>query len=305
MEIKVYHYKEKELAVYTDPLRRSQAIRRCLQTGFAGGSDANGGMMITMEKKYWVPALERANAVLRLVAAEPSKLKLAELTKRLGISKSTMFSLLHTMEAQDWLTRETNDTYSLGLHFGIMGNAYFQQYDLVGIFRKEAESSMRRLGESIQLARLEGLDVLYLAKVDATVPVQMVSGPGVRFPAHATGLGKMLLSGRERGELDRLFPDKSLTKLTDHTIGNKRELHKELDRIRREGYATDMQEGVMGFCCAAAPVYHPNGSMIAAISCSMPIHHWEGKREAAIREIGLLARRLSFGKADGADKTKD
>jgi IclR family KDG regulon transcriptional repressor len=247
-----------------------------------------------MEKKYWVPALERANAVLRLIAAQPSKLKLSDMTKRLDISKSTMFSLLQTMESLDWIKREDKETYSLGNFFGTMGFAYFEKYDLASVFRKEAESSMSKLLASLQLASLEDSQVLYLARVSAPVPVQMISGPGARMPAHATALGKVLLTGLDQERIANIFPEERLPKLTAHTIGFKSELLQELEKVRQNGYALDRQEGVMGFNCVAAPVYHPNGSMAAAVSCSMPIHEWNGKKGAAIQEIISLARRLSF-----------
>jgi DNA-binding IclR family transcriptional regulator len=136
--------------------------------------------------------------------------------------------------------------------------------------------------------------VLYLAKVTAPAPVQMVSGPGARMPAHATGLGKVLLAGMDVKSLKQLYPQDVLPKLTAYTIGSREALFQDLNKVKSEGYALDLQEGVMGFNCVAAPVYHSNGSAIAAVSCSMPIHQWETKKEAAINEILSLARRLSF-----------
>jgi DNA-binding IclR family transcriptional regulator len=247
-----------------------------------------------MEKKYWVPALEKAHAIIHLIAEEPEKLKLSDLCRRLEISKSSMFSLLQTMEALNWITRNSSDVYTLGMHFGLMGNAYFQQYDLINAFRQEASSIINMVNESIQLARLEDREIFYLAKEAASSPVQMVSGPGTRFPAHATGLGKMLLSAKENLQLDLLYPSDSLPSLTPFTLRTKKELIDQLDVIRKQGYALDLQEGVMGFNCIAAPVYHPNGQMIAAISFSIPLHHWDEKRENALKAILSLSQKLSF-----------
>ena len=247
-----------------------------------------------MDKKYWVPALEKAHSIIRLIAEEPDKLKLSDLCRRLEISKSSMFSLLQTMEALDWISRNSSDAYTLGLHYGLMGNAYFQQYDLIDSFRKEAPAYMKLLNESIQLARLEDKDIFYLAKEAAPSPVQMVSGPGTRIPAYATGLGKMLLSGLENEQLDNMYPQEALSSLTNFTIRTKSELFKQLPRIREQGYALDLQEGVMGFNCIAAPIYHPNGQLVAAVSFSIPLHHWEEKREEALKAILSLSQKLSF-----------
>lgn len=246
-----------------------------------------------MDQKYAVPALDRANAVLKLLAEEPLQWKLSDLSKHLGISKSTLFSLLLSLERLEWIYRDRNDTYALGGTIGSLGSAYFRQYDLIEEFRRLAEPVMRNLKESIQLARLEGSDVLYLSKVEAPSPVQMISGPGVRFPAHANGLGKSLLSGLSEEQILHILPQEKLNKVTIHTIGSREALLQELDKIRLEGCSLDIQEGVMGFCCVAAPIRRPNGEVVAAVSCSMPIHHWEAKRSQAEHEIIRLAEQLS------------
>ena len=248
-----------------------------------------------MDQKYSVPALDRAHAVLTALIDEPYRWKLSDLAKRLDISKSTLYSLLQTMERLQWVNRDRNDTYAIGGALGRFGGAFFRQYSLVESFRKIAEPVMRRLQESVQLAVLEGSDVLYLAKVEAPGPVQMVAGPGVRFPAHATGLGKSLLAGMDEERLRSLFPDESLPKITVHTIGSRESFIQELRRVVENRYATDIQEGIMGFCCVSAPIRDASGGTTAAVSCSMPIHHWEGKREAARQEMIELAGRLSLG----------
>lgn len=246
-----------------------------------------------MEQKYHVPALDRANAVLTVLRDEPYRWKLSDLSKMIGISKSTLHSLLATMERLQWVSRDRNETYAIGSAIGRFGSAFFQQFDLSEDFRRLAEPVMRTLQESIQLAVLEGSDVQYLAKVEAPSPVQMVSGPGVRFPAHATGLGKALMADMNEQQICNLYPEESLPKITVHTIGSREALIHEIKNVRKAGYAMDIQEGVMGFCCTAAPIRKANGEIAAAISCSMPIHHWEGKKELALEEIVQLAQRLS------------
>ncbi|MCZ8517090.1 IclR family transcriptional regulator [Paenibacillus filicis] len=245
-----------------------------------------------MDQKYSVPALDRAHAVLTLLTEEPYKWKLSDLSKQLGISKSTMYSLLQTMERLHWINRDKNETYALGSTVGDLGSAYFRQFDLIEEFRRAAEPVMRKLLESIQLARLDGKEVLYLAKIEAPSPVQMVSGTGVRFPAHATGLGKSLMADMNAEQVHRTFPQETLHKVTVHTIGSRESFLQELANVRRNGYSFDIQEGVMGFCCVAAPVRR-RGEIVAAVSCSMPIHHWEGKKNEALSEICALAKRLS------------
>lgn len=249
-----------------------------------------------MEKKYWVPALEKADVVLQAISLQPSKLKLIDLSKQLGINKSSMFSLLNTMEALEWVVRESEATYSLGSKLGFIGNVYFKQFSLIDRFRKEASVTKHTIQETIQLAKLEHNDVLYLAKEEMPSPVRLASEPGMKLPAHATALGKVMLANLAPAAVESLYPDEELQQgLTQHTIKSRNELLAQLAAIRTEGYASDLQEAVMGFCCVAAPVRDAQGNVVAAISCSMFQHEWEQKRERARQEICALAERLSQG----------
>jgi DNA-binding IclR family transcriptional regulator len=77
-------------------------------------------------------------------------------------------------------------------------------------------------------------------------------------------------------------------------LTDKSSLYEQLQKIKRQGFAYDLQESVIGFCCAAAPVRDVSGHLIAAVSCSMPSHVWEDKKERAVEEITKLARRLTL-----------
>ncbi|NQX58748.1 IclR family transcriptional regulator [Paenibacillus qinlingensis] len=246
-----------------------------------------------MERKYWVPALERAQDVLQLIADKPSRLKLMDLSVATGINKSTMFSLLHTMETLNWVIREKGDTYVLGSFFGVIGNAYFAGMSLVKLFEEKAARSVERLGETFQLARLEKGELVYLAKKEAPAQVRLISEPGMRLLAYATAMGKVLLSALEDSQVLALFEEGSYQAFTPHTVQSGEELLKQLRTVRQQGYAVDQEEIVLGFCCLAMPIVDRNGKWIAAVSCSMPVHQWAHKRDLAKEEIQILTQALS------------
>ncbi|WP_028551799.1 IclR family transcriptional regulator [Paenibacillus sp. UNC451MF] len=249
-----------------------------------------------MDKKYWVPALGRAHSVLREIAVNRGRLKLSDLCQRTSISKSTMFSLLQTMEELGWIEKDEADSYGLGGYFGWLGSAYFQQFDLIDLFKREAPAIMREIGESVQLAKLEGKDVVYLAKETAPTPVQVISGPGSRFPAHATGLGKMMLSGLDEDSWTQLYPPgTALPQLTPFTAMSSDDLKRQVMQAKEDGIACDEQEAVMGFCCIAAPIKQPGGEISGAVSISMPLHEWEKKKTLAGTLAVSLAGKLAFG----------
>ncbi|MCC3374722.1 IclR family transcriptional regulator [Cohnella sp. REN36] len=252
-----------------------------------------------MEKKYWVPALEKANAVLRLIADQPGKLRLIDLSKVTGIHKSSMFSLLHTMESLNWAVSEKDGTYSLGSAMASFGNAFFKKFSLIDQFAKEARPVVERIRLTVQLGKLEGDQVLYLAKEEAVSPIRLVSEPGMRIPAHATALGKVMLSELDEVEWNERFPTGRLTPLTPNTISDRSLLWASLQEIKRQKFAYDLQESILGFCCVASPVRDETGRVIAAVSCSMPSHMWEEKKEDALREIQQLAGKLSLNPENG------
>ena len=80
------------------------------------------------------------------------------------------------------------------------------------------------------------------------------------MPAHATGLGKALLAQLDDQVIHALFPNEQLHQLTVNTIATRTKLLEEIVRIRQQGYAFDLQEGVMGFNCVAAPIIIQNGA---------------------------------------------
>ncbi|MEX2416153.1 MAG: IclR family transcriptional regulator [Paenibacillaceae bacterium] len=247
-----------------------------------------------MDKKYWVPSLDKAHHILELIAAEPYALRLIDISQRLSIHKSSMFSLLHTMEELRWVERDKGDTYGLGSFLAPLGSVYFRQFDLVSQFHHEASNVKERIGETLQLAKLEGNQVLYLAKEEAVSPVKLTSEPGMKLPAHATGLGLSLLSTLSNSDLLLLYPEEQLQTMTPNTISTRTELLSRLLSIQQDGYALDLQEAVIGFSCVAAPIRGASGEAIGAVSCSMPQHHWADKLELAQEEICKLAQRLSL-----------
>jgi DNA-binding IclR family transcriptional regulator len=247
-----------------------------------------------MDNKYWVPALEKANTILQAIAEKPYSLRLIDLSKQLNINKSSMYSLLNTLEQLDWIRRDKADTFSLGPSLGSLAGSYYRSNTLITAFHYEAALTKIIFNETIQLAELVGKDVFYLAKEEVPSPVRLASEPGMRFPAHSTALGKVLLSDLAIDQLIQLFPADTFVQTTPHTIQMRQALIAELTSVAELGYGTDLEEAVLGFCCVAAPIVK-QGRVVAAVSCSMPKHNWETKKDQVIIEMKKLAGRLSLG----------
>jgi len=246
------------------------------------------------DNKYWVPAIERADRVLRLVAEHPGKLRLMELSKRTDINKSSMFSVLNTLEKLNWIRKDKDDTYWLGTSIGAFVSGYVQYHDLIDVFHIEAALTKTVIEETVQLAELAGTEVLYLAKEEYPGPVKLMSEPGMRLPAHSTALGKVLLAARSPEQVAELYSAYAWQqKMTPNTIADLDTLEKALAIVREQGYAEDLEEAVQGFCCVAVPITR-GGQVVSAVSCSMLKHRWETKGAKVLKELKQLSARLSF-----------
>ncbi|SMF34958.1 transcriptional regulator, IclR family [Priestia filamentosa] len=246
-----------------------------------------------MKEKYWVPAIERAHKVLEEISEHPKKLRLIDLSKKLEISKSSLYSLLNTLEILGWITKEEGDTYSLGHSLGALSAGYFHQFDILQSFYKEASSSVLSINEHIQLGILKEGDVVYLGKMEGDSRVRLVTDPGMRFPAYASAIGKIQLIQYSKEQLKQIYASHKLEKKTSNTITNIDELYDNVQRAKQRGYATENEESAIGFHCVAAPIYNFENKIIAGVSFTMLENSWNTKKDAAQEEIIKLAYRLS------------
>jgi IclR family transcriptional regulator, KDG regulon repressor len=246
-----------------------------------------------MKQKYWVPALERANLIIELIANHPSQLRLIDLSKKLEINKSSMYSLLNTLEAIGWIKKDKKDFYILGPVLGSYSSAYFSQYDILETFSLEAGNSIKIVDEHIQLGTMVGKEVFYLAREDGSSPARLVTDPGMKFPAYASAIGKINLTQLDYEELVDLYPEKVFEKKTENTVQNVDELWEQLVKAKKDGFITEEQEGAIGFCCVAAPIYNQENQITAGVSFTMLENSWKEKREIATEEIMKLAKKLS------------
>lgn len=248
-----------------------------------------------MKEKYWNPALERADKILNLIAESPNKYRMIDISKLLEINKSSLFILLNTMEKLGWITKHKGDVYTLGNSIGGLGAAYFKQFNLLQAFYEEAAETQKIVKEHLQLGILDGGNVVYIGKVkDDSVLVQLVTEPGMRFPAYASSIGKIQLSECSIDELRSIYPEEPLKARTKYTITSIDKLYEELQKAKTQGFSEEHQESAEGFHCVAAPIYNFDNQIIAGVSIVMTTSGWEQKGGIAKEEVVKLAHRLSL-----------
>jgi IclR family KDG regulon transcriptional repressor len=244
-----------------------------------------------------VPAVTRSLDILELFLEAGTPLTSSEIVARLGLPRTSVHELLATLEARSYLSRSESDPrrYELGFRLLQLGSAYASSVTLIDRGRIVAAEVAARCDETVHVAILEGADVVYIAKVESTQPVRMVSAVGLRLPANCTAVGKMILSGMPDAELDALFAGaRALPALTPRSVTSLPALKEQLAEVRQRGFAEDRGESQPDVSCVAAPIRGAEGSVIAAISISVPSSRWSTAAAGRLLEFVLGgARTLS------------
>jgi IclR family transcriptional regulator, KDG regulon repressor len=223
-------------------------------------------MMPKKTPKYFVPGTAKTLQILEALAILGKPVTLQRLTEYTGLPKSSIFSILVTLELLRYIERDSDNKFNLGPKSVQFGAAALQSTNLSLIFHQYARKIVEECGETVQLAILDRSEVIYIAREDGTREVQLVSHIGRRLPAHATAIGKAMLSILPDEIIDEFYDSQNLPGLTANTIRSVDQLKTELDRIRKQGYALDNEETSEGLQCLGAPIIDKTGKAIAGIS---------------------------------------
>ncbi|MFF5966447.1 IclR family transcriptional regulator [Streptomyces collinus] len=223
---------------------------------------------------------DRVLAVLKELARYPDGVGLDELTQVIGSPKPTVHRALAALRRAGLADQDTRGRYALGDEFLRMAFAHHEVRPEHVRIRPVLEALSQRFGETVHYAVLDGREVVYRAKVDPpSGAVRLTSTVGGRNPAHATGVGKLLLA-HQLDTLDAVsawIGDSGLVRRTPRTLCTAEDLHRELEATRQRGYALDDQENETGVNCLSLPVYatspaSPSGAVsISALTYRTPL----------------------------------
>lgn len=219
---------------------------------------------------YKVQALDRAFAVLDLLAESGTALGLAQVAASLQLHKSTAHRFLMVLEKHRMVERTAGGKFRLGLRLFDFGNRAIEQYDL----RERAQPHLRRLvaetEETAHLCILEGAHVIYIDKIEPTRSVRMITRVGATNPVHCTSVGKAILAFLPEERLSDVLHRTRFERFTNRTILTAEALRAEIEKTRRRGYAVDDEELEEGLRCIAVPVLDAQRLPVAAVSVSGP-----------------------------------
>jgi DNA-binding IclR family transcriptional regulator len=218
-----------------------------------------------------IGSVQRAIDILNLFDAQTPELGTTEIARSLSLHKSTTASLIYTLEANGLLTQDPNTRkYHLGLKLVERAFAMLDQVEVRKIAYPHLQALRDQWNETVNLAVLDGADVVYIERMLGTKALGMRSEIGRRAPAHSTALGKAILSCLSNPQIEKFICDHGLPRVTEKTIVEPQKFLAELERVRECGYAIDDEENEIGGRCIAVPVFDHTGQAVAAVSISAP-----------------------------------
>lgn len=236
---------------------------------------------------HLVKSVQRTILLLEALSGKEAELGIAELSRKTGLSQSTIHRLLRTLYNLNCVDQNPNTyKYRLTLKLFELGSSVINKINIVQLAIPCMKILSEKYNEAINLAKLDKDEIVYIHKIESYTTLKLDLKLGSRHPAYCTGLGKVLLAYLEEDELNFYLERVKLKRFTSNTITHQEKLKKELISIKQRGYAFDNEEYVQGVCCLAAPVRDYTSKVCAALSIAIPsVRLKNNKTSFVIRDV--------------------
>ena len=238
-----------------------------------------------------IQVLERAFALLDLLASSQETLTLKQISERSRLHPSTAHRILNDLTIGRFVDRPQAGTYRLGMRLLELGNLVKDRLDV----REAALAPMRELHkltqQTVNLSFRQSDEIVYVERAySERSGMQVVRAVGGRAPLHLTSVGKLFLAHDEPGRVRAYATRTGLTGHTRNSITEIGRLERELSQVRATRLARDDEELELGVRCMAAGIFDDQGKLVAGLSISAPADRLD---EAWAQRVRDTARRIS------------
>ena len=209
--------------------------------------------------------------LLQLFSESPQGLAAKEVAGRSRLPGSTVHRFLTNLHASGFLNCSGDGVYHLGIACFAIGQAALAQLDIRRVSLPYLQELNRQTRETIHLTVRHGLTAVYVEKLDSPEQLRIFSRIGAAVPLYCTAVGKVMLAYMPDDERKKVLPQLGIKRLTPNTVGNLQELEAELYRVRKNGYACDLEEHELHIRCVAAPIWDRAGCVNASLSATAPM----------------------------------
>ncbi len=224
---------------------------------------------------------ERIFYILDLLS-ENKNMKFSEIQKMSGIPKSSLHGIMNELvdlKAADY--DDVHKVYSLGFNFIQLSYKCIASIDILNVIDAACVKLSRKVGETVHAAILVNTDITYISKHEGSDKVSIVNNIGMTLPAHATAIGKSLLSGYSDDELRQLYEGKFIQQFTPNTIATVDELVEEISKVRERGYSKEYGEVSLMAACIGVPIMDKD-NIVTSISITVPISKFDDTYQSLI-----------------------
>ena len=239
-------------------------------------------------------SLTRILGLFDTLAKKPNGLSLAELNGVLESPKSSLLNLLRPLVGEGYLTH-AQGLYRLGPTAFRLAASIMSVWNFSKLARPYLEELAARSKESVYIGVLDREDqvITYVDSIDSPQSVRYAITVGTNRPLYCTAAGRVLLAYADEKFQEQYLRSAKLVRRTQFTLTDRKELRKDLERIRQTGMATSVGQLFEGSAAIAAPIFGGNGQVIAAIAIGAPAERFESELPK-LREVILdVAARLS------------
>lgn len=245
--------------------------------------------------KYVLHSVETAFSVMDLFFTY-EELSPSDVTRYLGINRSTAFRFLVTLEQCGYITKGKNAKYRLSAKVSTLGQIAHNRMELITLIHPHLQRITDSTGESSHLVIMDNsTHVTFIDKCVGSLWLKMDIMLGYSQCAHLTATGKAILAWESDQFINQYIRSVNFDQKTPRSIKDAKELLKILDRIKAEGYACDNEEVEIGLTCYAVPILSHSGLPIAAISSSGPTTRMLENKEQHLAALKGAAEQIEKG----------
>lgn len=242
----------------------------------------------SIEEHYKVPNLVKGLAVMELLSEKREGMTLQEIKNELDISQTTAYRILNTLVRLGYLLfSDTGKRYFLSRRMLAIGFKSLHERNLLEIVLPEMREIRDVVQETVCFGVLGSEKGIFIDQVLGLHPFCFVLSPGKEFDLHCSAPGKAMLAFMDCNLRERYLTKMSYPIHNSKTISNESDYLKELEGVRKKGYATDREEELSGVICVGAPILDHTGVPCGAIWFSGPKDRLS---EKLIREYGNLLK---------------
>lgn len=248
------------------------------------------------EEEKQISMITKSFEVLELLSKSPHGLTLQQIITELRYPKSSLYKIVTNLQELGYLGREVDSSrYFLSRKLLTLGVTAFNSSNIIERSKEYMKLLRDEVGESVMIGTLIDDEVVLLEQITGSLDFVFTLKQGMKFNLYSTAPGKVILAFLDKSKQNEIVDNLQLDAINEYTITDKEQLKQELEAIRKNGYAADINETVEGVHCIAAPIWDETKNAIACVWTSGPAGRLPKKNiEAIARRIIECGLSISY-----------